>query len=175
MPIKWHRCGKNIADDAEIERCYNDIVPHWIVRYGFDGQILSYGGFYMKYCPYCGAPLQDSAASFCSECGQKLVPVQEEGCSEQKKKRFPPFLRAKKQKQQASDPVVSEQEPAPPDDALLDAEADRNYDGYYDDILPTDLGKKREPVDRSLVIKILLLCAGVFLIISACVVALYLL
>lgn len=129
----------------------------------------------MKYCPYCGAPLQDSAASFCSECGQKLVPVQEEGCSEQKKKRFPPFLRAKEQKQQASDPVVSEQEPAPPDEALLDAEADRNYDGYYDDILPTDLGKKREPVDRSLVIKILLLCAGVFLIISACVVALYLL
>ena len=89
--------------------------------------------------------------------------------------RFPPFLHAKKQKQQASDPVVSEQEPAPPDEALLDAEADRNYDGYYDDILPTDLGKKREPVDRSLVIKILLLCAGVFLIISACVVALYLL
>lgn len=129
----------------------------------------------MKYCPYCGAPLQDSASSFCSECGQKLVPVQEEGCSEQKKKRFPPILRAKKRKQQASDPVVSEQEPAPPDDALLDAEADRNYDGYYDDILPTDLGKKREPVDRSLVIKILLLCAGVFLIISACVVALYLL
>ena len=83
----------------------------------------------MKYCPYCGAPLQDSAASFCSECGQKLVPVQEEGCSEQKKKRFPPFLRAKKQKQQALDIVVSEQEPAPPDDALLDAEADRNYDG----------------------------------------------
>lgn len=73
----------------------------------------------MKYCPYCGAPSQDSAASFCSECGQKLVPVQEEGCSEQKKT---PFLHAKKQKQQASDPVVSEQEPAPPDDALLDAE-----------------------------------------------------
>lgn len=72
----------------------------------------------MKYCPYCGAPLQDSAASFCSECGQKLVPVQEEGCSEQKKKRFPPFLRAKKQKQQASDSVVSEQEPAPPDRGL---------------------------------------------------------
>ena len=96
----------------------------------------------MKYCPYCGAPLQDSAASFCSECGQKLVPVQEEGCSEQKKKRFPPFLRAKKQKQQALDPVVSEQEPAPPDDALLDAEADRNYDGYYDDILPTESGQK---------------------------------
>ena len=22
MPIKWHRYGKGIADDAEIERCY---------------------------------------------------------------------------------------------------------------------------------------------------------
>ena len=25
----------------------------------------------MKYCPYCGAPAIDSAASFCSECGGK--------------------------------------------------------------------------------------------------------
>ncbi|WP_353963955.1 hypothetical protein [Ruthenibacterium intestinale] len=119
--------------------------------------------------------MQDSAASFCSECGQKLVPVQEESCSEQKKKRFPPIFRAKNQKQQATDPVVSEREPAPPDESLLDAESDRNYDGYYDDILPTDLGKKREPVDRLLVIKVLLLCTAFFLIISACVVALYLL
>jgi len=26
----------------------------------------------MNYCPYCGASLEDSAASFCAECGKKL-------------------------------------------------------------------------------------------------------
>jgi DNA-directed RNA polymerase subunit M/transcription elongation factor TFIIS len=29
----------------------------------------------MKYCPYCGAVLADSAASFCSECGKVLPSV----------------------------------------------------------------------------------------------------
>ena len=27
----------------------------------------------MKYCPYCGAALPDSAVSFCPECGKSYV------------------------------------------------------------------------------------------------------
>lgn len=29
----------------------------------------------MKYCPYCGGELVNSAASFCTECGKSLSPV----------------------------------------------------------------------------------------------------
>ena len=86
---------------------------------------------------------------------------------------FRPFV--KKRKQQPEKGVVGKPESAPVDGSLPDEEADRHYDGYYDDVLPADLGKKREPVDRALVVKILVLGAVVFLIISGCVAALYLL
>lgn len=129
----------------------------------------------MKFCPYCGAPLQDPAASFCSECGKKFVPVQNEEAPEQKPKRrlFRSFPQKRKQKPKKG--AVGERGAAPVDGPLSDEEADCNYDGYYEDVLPADLGKKREPVDRTLVIKILVLGAAVFLIISGCVAALYLL
>ena len=34
----------------------------------------------MKYCPYCGTVLIDSAVSFCMECGKKL-PIKDEESS----------------------------------------------------------------------------------------------
>ena len=39
----------------------------------------------MKYCPYCGADLADSAASFCMECGKSL-PTAEGGQKKPKEK-----------------------------------------------------------------------------------------
>lgn len=129
----------------------------------------------MKFCPYCGAHLQDSAAPFCSECGQKLQTLNESDKVDRKEKKRLPFFRKRKRTKPAENLAKAEPEPSTDDSSVESEDADRNYDGYYEDILPTDLGRKREPVDRSLVIKILLLCAGVFLIISACVVALYLL
>ena len=133
------------------------------------------GDFYMKYCPYCGSTLQDSAASYCSECGQKLFHDPKTDDPKHKKRRFSSMFCAKR-RTQTPDPAATNSGAEIPEDDLMPKEnEDRGYDGYYDDILPNDLGKKRDPVDRSLVMKIVLLGAAVIAIISACVVALYLL
>ena len=49
------------------------------------------------------------------------------------------------------------------------------YDGYYDDVLPTDLNREREGFDMELVKKIGIIAGAVLLIIVLCIVALYLL
>lgn len=52
---------------------------------------------------------------------------------------------------------------------------DDGYDGYYDDVLPPDIGHAREGLDKELVKKVTLVCVAVFVIISLCVALLYVL
>ena len=49
------------------------------------------------------------------------------------------------------------------------------YDGYYDDILPPDLDREKEGLDKELIKKVVLVGIGVFVIISMCVALLYVL
>ena len=100
----------------------------------------------MKFCPFCGASVLDDTVSFCSECGKSLS--------------------KKKPKNSNLDPPKPSEE---------EAKAEDGYDGYYDDIVPTDTGKPREGVDWVLMKKIGLIGAAVVVIICLCIAAMYLL
>lgn len=126
----------------------------------------------MKYCPYCGASVLDDTVSFCSECGKSLSisakgSEKKEQSNQTKKKSSgsPTRLKKKRTKDQKPEPTVSEEKQV----------QDDGYDGYYNDVIPTDTGKLREGVDWGLMKKIGLVGAGVLAIICLCVAAMYLL
>lgn len=52
---------------------------------------------------------------------------------------------------------------------------DDGYDGYYDDVLPPDVDRIEEGMDKRLIKDIILLCIAVILIIGLCVAMLYVL
>ena len=125
----------------------------------------------MKYCPYCGEALADPQVSFCPECGKTLAgatpPSDSERPAQEKKQN-----RAAKQKKSRKRKAVQSASPG-----MAAAEAspqDEGYDGYYDDILPSDDGGGRESIDKGLVKKIVLLLGIVLLVIGACVAMMYL-
>lgn len=131
----------------------------------------------MKFCPFCGASVLDDTVSFCSECGKSLNisakhPEEKEPSKPTKKptknKGFgtPPHLKKKKPKNS---------NPEPPEPSEEETKAEDGYDGYYDDIVPTDTGKPREGVDWVLMKKIGLIGAAVVVIICLCLAAMYLL
>ena len=96
----------------------------------------------MKYCPYCGAELIPGALSFCSECG-KALPVPAERTMPQDQ--APPSRQRKEKPPKERKPKAPHKsKPAPePDQPNLD------YDGYYDDVPPVDLGRPRETATHS--------------------------
>ena len=104
----------------------------------------------MKYCPYCGAVLQDGAFSFCPACGKALP-------ERAKKEKMPKATKARKRPK----PV-----PEPPED---------DYDGYYNDRIPLDAGKRLEGLDFGIVKKVIAVVACLLVVIGACVALLYVL
>lgn len=132
----------------------------------------------MKFCPYCGADLLESNVLFCSNCGKKLPP-HEAGLTEPLTEDMRPASQVpeeetykgkkkedRKKKAPKKKPVQPIEETKPEDDG---------YDGYYDDVLPPDMDRTREGVDKELVKKIMILGVSVLLIISLCVVMMYML
>ena len=130
----------------------------------------------MKYCPYCGTELVNGAASFCTECGKSLQESTEKVVPRKEKKT----------------PQIDEKKPRPkkkrtaktkngfgirPDDVLSHKEIqeDFGYDGYYDDIVPSDIDREREGIDKELVKRISIITGVVLIIIGLCITALYLL
>ena len=105
----------------------------------------------MKYCPYCGASLPGSAASFCPNCGKPLrkrKPAQPHPAKKQTKRapsQKPPRPQSDPPAQRADTPRKS---------------ADAGYDGYYNDVLPIDSGEQPDHMDPELVKQIILLVAG---------------
>ena len=45
---------------------------------------------------------------------------------------------------------------------------DDGYDGYYDDVLPPDMDREKEGLDKELIKKVALVGIAVFVIISVC-------
>ena len=78
------------------------------------------------------------------------------------------YLNKKHKKKKKAPPkkVVAPVEETPVDDG---------YDGYYDDVLPPDLDREREGLDKELIKKIVALGVGVVFIIAMCVVMMYVL
>lgn len=135
----------------------------------------------MKFCPYCGADLLKEDAAFCTECGKKLSAAEEanspvheaDGQHDAKpskrkvsKKDFQKRKKSKQEKKKAQEPPLPEIEGEPVEDG---------YDGYYDDILPPDLDREKEGLDKALIKKIITLTVAVILIIGLCVVMMYVL
>lgn len=123
----------------------------------------------MKYCPYCGASVLDDTVSFCSECGKNLNFSAEQQEKKQKpkgSKKTSPKSSIHLKKKKPTKQELSEPETEKP-------KADDGYDGYYDDIVPTDTGKLREGVDWILMKKIGLVATGMVIIICLCVAAMY--
>lgn len=58
---------------------------------------------------------------------------------------------------------------------IIDEPVDDGYDGYYNDVLPPDLDRVKEGLDKELVKKVVAVAVGVIFIISMCVVMLYVL
>lgn len=143
----------------------------------------------MKFCPYCGAAIADSAASFCMECGKKIP---ETGGAARETEQVPPLSRQPKKsssnarKKKGRSGRTSARGTHLKEDASRSrtkqdvcgspvAEHDDGYDGYYDDVLPPDLGRTREGVDKALVKRIGLLVGIVLLVVVLCVLMMYLL
>ena len=139
----------------------------------------------MKYCPFCGADLLSPEVSFCAECGKQLpagnapqteleeLPRSMENPRNSKKKAAP--ARPKREPRKKSRPSI---EGAPTEklsswsggEPSLDPQPEDDYDGYYDDVEPTDAGDTRPGLDREMIKKISFLLVGALLLIGLCVV-----
>ncbi len=126
----------------------------------------------MKYCPYCGEALADPQVSFCPECGKTLAGVTSPSDSERPAPEKNQNRAAKRKKDRKRKSVRSASVKM---EATKGSTQDEGYDGYYDDILPSDDGGSREGIDKGLVKKIVLLLGIVLLVIGVCVAMMYLL
>lgn len=123
----------------------------------------------MSYCPYCGADLPDGAYSFCAVCGNPLAETERRPTQQKKKPRNPKAGPRKKKKKRSRRGASSERSPKPRRNP-----ADEEYDGYYDDILPSDDGEIRQGLDKNMMKRIAGLLVGVLVAIIACVAIMYL-
>lgn len=117
----------------------------------------------MKYCPFCGADLIEGAVSFCAECGKELPPAKTEAKQSESGK--------KQVSQKKSSKKKSKKVPVTPEPEIIED----GYDGYYDDVRPSDEGRRREGIDKELVKKISSILVCLFAIIALCVVLMYVL
>ena len=124
----------------------------------------------MKFCPYCGAELMNSEVSFCVECGKKITPeVSASGANPGGKGSAVPKKEKKKSKKDK--PRAKRAAPIPE----IVGEPVDDYDGYYNDVLPPDLDRVKEGMDKELIKKIVALAAVVLVIIGLCVLMMYML
>ena len=124
----------------------------------------------VKYCPYCGAEIASGAFSFCPSCGESL-PVLEQPATEQPLENPTP----QEDKPKKERPRKRERPLKKPKRPISPEEEDLDYDGYYEDVRPIDDDRQREGVDTKLILRVVLLVAGVGLVIGGCVAALFLL
>jgi len=119
----------------------------------------------MKYCPYCGAILPEVAVSFCPECGETLPGADAQVPEEKAPKKEKNPQKSKKPKKSKPQRQKKESEPPPLDD----------YDGYYNDRVPIDEGRRRDGLDKSIIKKVVALAVGLLVVIMACLAILYVL
>ena len=124
----------------------------------------------MKYCPYCGAEILSGAFSFCPSCGESLPVLAQLVAEKPPGKPSPQREKAKKER-----PRKKERPPRKAKQLILSEVEALDYDGYYEDVQPIDADRQREGVDTRLILRVVLLVAGVALVIGGCVAALFLL
>lgn len=130
----------------------------------------------MKYCPYCGAGFSDGTVSFCTECGKKLpeektVPPE----AKEQSKKVAKKQKRKKEKKEKHKKDAKKKKPEREIPEVMGEAVDDGYDGYYNDVLPPDIDRVKDGLDKELVKKIVALCIGVAVVILMCVALLYIL
>ena len=132
----------------------------------------------MKYCPYCGTDLPKEDAAFCMECGKQLSVKEEKPGTEQAPAPEKPKKAKqakKKNEKKAKPPKEKKKRKAEALPEVIGEPVDDGYDGYYNDVLPPDLDREKEGLDKALIKKIVALCVSVVFIIGICIVMMYVL
>lgn len=126
----------------------------------------------MRFCPYCGAPLVGSAASFCSECGKQLPRKTSKLGQDERKQAAARKGSAKRAKKGKGTRPLRDNASRPKKAAKR--KADDNYDGYYNDIQPVDADIMQDRLDPDLIKRIVFLALGALgvIILSASLMAL---
>jgi hypothetical protein len=144
----------------------------------------------MNFCPYCGASLAGSAASFCSVCGQalpaetKLYETSDETVlipARKEEELGPPYdmkmesasgyrKLAKLIMQPRTENVspkkrANHKKKRPETSQRIKPDPDEGYDGYYNDVAPLDSGYIHDRMDPELIKRILYTAAGALAII----------
>lgn len=127
----------------------------------------------MKACPDCGAELIDQEAAVFPACGKRL--------SDQHEDEHPSEETVKGDATQASPDGKKKRnwfrrkhrKATPPTPDGMGEPADTGYDGYYNDVLPPDLDRIKEGLDKELIKRIIMLVIAVVLVISGCVALMY--
>lgn len=122
----------------------------------------------MSYCPYCGAALPGGTISFCPDCGKSLLTSVPQVEEKKKQKKTKASYSKKKKKPPRRDKETKGSS------KLKYNPSDEDYDGYYDDVLPTDNGEIRQGLDKDMVKRIAGLIVGVLAAIAVCVALMYL-
>lgn len=91
-----------------------------------------------------------------------------------KRKNVPTRNKKKSKKEKPAKQKKNKKEKKAPKE-IIDEPVDDGYDGYYNDVLPPDLDRVKEGLDKELVKKVVAVAVGVIFIISMCVVMLYVL
>ena len=141
----------------------------------------------MKRCPECGARIKNRSAVRCPACTAPLpAPRPSVGKHEiQSKSGKKPLIVTdrrisseidNKAKRKRKTPEKASEERLPNTDAKRVSgkppRDDSLYDGYYDDVLPTDTGEYRQGLDTRTMKNIAILLAAMLVIVTICVVAL---
>lgn len=132
----------------------------------------------MKYCPYCGTNLSKEDSVFCTECGKQLSvkenpPIFEQTPTSAKTDKAKQSKR--KNERKTKTPKEKKKHKADSLPEIVGEAVDDGYDGYYNDVLPPDLDREKEGLDKELIKKIAMLCVSVVSIIGVCIVMMYVL
>ena len=135
----------------------------------------------MRTCPKCGAKVKRDKASRCQKCGY-LLPREQKATGAQETGNQPASNKsarnagnksrtdAKMQRQAKMSHKTDRIRITPDTERTF---KDESYDGYYDDVLPTDTGEYRQGLDQKTVRNILYLLIGVVVVVGLCVILLY--
>ncbi|MBQ9167179.1 MAG: hypothetical protein IJX67_02065 [Oscillospiraceae bacterium] len=125
----------------------------------------------MKSCPHCGSALSKDASTICPECGKQLS-TKNPAASKKNNKRKPAKKKNKHNKKRRG---KYEKKPAEALPEIMGEPVDDGYDGYYNDVLPPDMDRTKDGLDKELIKKIAALITVVIFVIGMCVALLYVL
>lgn len=140
----------------------------------------------MKFCPYCGTVFVDGAL-FCMSCGKQAPPDSDvqltDPVSEKDVDAEPTPENLTSVPDSNSILELKPKRPKYHDDDIHSSLSEKSekpvqtetYDGYYDDVKPSDESSGKEPIDRELIKRIGFLALGAAAVIAFAVLAMYLL